>query len=129
VEEKLMGGRMAALALSAVVAGTAACATNGKVSSASSISAADYALRKAGEEELDERSKVTLRKAQDKLERARKLRDEGEHEEAERLADEAALEAQLADAMAQNTRVHRVVDEIERSIETLRSEAQRGMTR
>jgi len=99
---------------------------SGKTSSAASISAADYAIQKTAEDRLDQRSEVILLQARDKLERARKLRDDGEHEAAERLADEAAMEAQLADATAMNTAVHSVATELEQLVEALREESRRG---
>jgi len=86
-------------------------------------------VRKTTEDDLDDRSEVILRQAADKLARARKLRDDGKHEEAERLADEAAIEAQLADATAANARVHEVAKELEALVEALRQEAQGGSSR
>lgn len=103
-----------------------ACASGSPTASAASIASADYAVRKAVEETRGDRSAVVLRGAEDKLEQARKLRDDGRHAEAERLADEAAMDAQVADAMSQNAEVHRLEQEAARALRELQEEASRG---
>ncbi len=115
----------APLVLFALLLGGTGCASTAKTSSAASISAADYALRKAAERDLDERSQVVILKAQDKLEKSRALREDGKHVEAEQLADEVTIEAQLADAMATNTQAHAVETEIKAGLDALRAEAER----
>jgi len=101
------------------------CATRG-TPPGDSIGAADYALRKAVEDGAGEFAPVDVRQAEDKLDRARAARAEGANQTAIRLANEVALEAQLAEAKTRNARVHRVRDEIEVSLDTLRTEIERG---
>ncbi|MGI9431368.1 MAG: DUF4398 domain-containing protein [Myxococcota bacterium] len=101
------------------------CATRG-TPPGDSIGAAEYALRKAVEDGAGEFAPVDVRQAEDKLDRARAARAEGANQTAIRLANEVALEAQLAEAKAQNARVHRVRDEIDVSLDTLRTEIERG---
>ncbi len=120
------GRAVQAVALLLAGALSGACATGSPTASAASIGSADYAVRKAAEEELGDRSQVVLRGAEDKLEEARRLRDAGKHDQAERLADEAAMDAQLADAMAQNTVAHRYADEAARALRELEEEARRS---
>ena len=90
------------------------------------IGAAEYALRKAVEDGAGEFAPVDIRQAEDKLDKARAAREEGANQTAIRLANEVALEAQLAEAKAQNARVHRAKDEIQASLDTLRTEIERG---
>jgi hypothetical protein len=101
------------------------CATRGSPPG-DAIGAAEYALRKASEDGAGEFAPVDIRKAQDKLEKARAARAEGADQTAIRLANEVALEAQLAEAKAGNVRIHRARDEIQKSLDDLQAEIERG---
>lgn len=101
------------------------CATRG-TPPGDAIGAAEYALRKAVEDGANEFAPVDVRQAGDKLDRARAARAEGANQTAIRLANEVALEAQLAEAKAGNARLHRVRDEVQVSLDTLHTEIERG---
>jgi hypothetical protein len=90
------------------------------------IGAAEYALRKATEDGATEFAPVDIRQAEDKLDRARAARSEGANMTAIRLANEVALEAQLAEAKAGNARIHRARNEVQKSLDALRAEIERG---
>jgi hypothetical protein len=100
------------------------CATKGPPPG-EAIGAAEYALRKAKEDGATEHAPVDIRKAEDKLVRAKSERSEGADATAVRLANEVALEARVAEAKAQNARVQRARDEIQKGLEDLRAEIER----
>ena len=89
------------------------------------IGAAEYALRKAKEDGAAEHAPVDIRQIEDKLARAKSERSEGAKATATRLAHEAALEAQVAEAKAANARIRRARTEIEKSLDDLRAEIER----
>lgn len=89
------------------------------------IGAAEYALRKAKEDGANEAAPVDIRKIEDKLARAKSERAQGAKQTATRLAHEAALEAQVAEAKASNARIRRARVEIEKSLDDLRTEIER----
>ena len=90
------------------------------------IAAAEYALRKAQEDGADQHAAVVLRKAQDKVKAAKIAEEEGANEDAVRKAEEATLEAQLADEMARNARTRLLEKEAERGLAILRVELERA---
>lgn len=67
-----------------------------------------------------------LDRARDKLKRANYAADEGEQERARRLAEEAAIDAELAAAKASSANAQRSAQEIRDSISTLRAESARA---
>ena len=101
------------------------CATT-KPPVAEAIGAAEYALRKAKEDGAAQYAPVDVRQAEDKLARARALREDGQEQAATRLAHEVSLEAQLAEAKASNARMRRTRDEIQKSVDDLRAEIERA---
>jgi hypothetical protein len=102
----------------------AGCATPGPPAG-EAIGAAEYALRKAKEDGADEHAPVELRRAEDKLARAKAERAEGADATSVRLAHEVALEARIAEAKATNARMHRARIEVEKSLDELRAEIER----
>lgn len=65
---------------------------------------------------------VLLNQAQNKLADARKLIDREEYRQAERLLEQAAVDAQLAGARAETEKARQAVAEINSSIENLRNQ-------
>jgi hypothetical protein len=66
---------------------------------------------------------VPLRKAQDKLEQARAAVQAKEHLAARRLAEQALVDAQRAEAEARAAAAGETLEQMQRSIEDLRREA------
>jgi hypothetical protein len=66
-----------------------------------------------------------LERARDRLQRAVVANEDDELELAARLADEAAVDAQLALARAESSEAARAAEEVQRSVEVLRRETQR----
>lgn len=68
---------------------------------------------------------IELREAQTKLAAANEAMRREEHEVARRFAEEAAADARLASTKTQTARAQAAVAEVNKSLETLRSELQR----
>jgi chromosome segregation ATPase len=66
-----------------------------------------------------------LDQARDRLKQAEDAADQGKQEIAQWRASEAAANAELAMARADNGEAHRAADELQKSIDTLRQEAER----
>lgn len=73
-----------------------------------------------------EHSAAELAAAQDKLAKARAAADRDETEMARRLAEQAALDAELANAMTRSRKAESTVDELNDTIEALRDEIERN---
>src|SRR4249919_23013 len=67
-----------------------------------------------------------LEQARAKLDAAKAADRKGNHDDAEHRATEAAADAELAVAMADSGEAQRAATEVQQSVETLRSEAQRN---
>jgi len=65
--------------------------------------------------------------AKSKLVQAKQVARDGDEGRAARLADEAALDAELAQAIAQNDQMQSALAELRAGIETLRAEIARGL--
>jgi hypothetical protein len=111
----------------AMLVGIAGCAS-GPVPEAE-MAAAELALTQAEDAEVAARAPAPYALARDKLERARNAMADGENVEARRLAEQALVDAQLAEAEARSEVAREHADELRQSIETLREElARRGPT-
>ena len=67
-----------------------------------------------------------LEQARAKLDEAKTADRNGRHDEAQQRAAEAAADAELAVALADSGEAQRAATEVQQSVETLRSEAQRS---
>lgn len=111
------------LSLACAVAMVLGCAATSAPNEA--VSNAEYAIRKAEEREATRFAPLEMRIAKDKIEQSRLAMAGGDNDLARRLAEQAAVDAQLAEAKARAGRAEATVDEIEKSIEALRSETER----
>lgn len=91
-----------------------------------SIAAADLAVQEANKSKAPQYSPLELRKATDKLDEAKRAMDKGEYIRARRLAEEALVDAQLAEAKAASEDARRAANDVRQSLETLRREAERS---
>jgi outer membrane PBP1 activator LpoA protein len=87
------------------------------------LAAADLAVREAEEAEAGAHAAAPLRQAQDKLEQARAALQAKEHLAARRLAEQALVDAQRAEAEASAAAAGETLEEMQRSLEDLRREA------
>jgi Domain of unknown function (DUF4398) len=112
--------RGATFALGAVLAASGCAGTPPPVDD---ISTAEMALNRALEAKAEEHSPLALRLAREKLDRAKQAMNDGEYEQARRLAEQAQVEAQLAEAQARSQVARQQAQEIQTTIDTLRQQA------
>lgn len=103
-----------------------ACATPGNPPTAQ-ISQAELAVESASEAQAAEHAPLELRKAQDYMREARQLSDNEQYEEAERLAEKAIVEAQLAQAKAEAQVAAAALEEVRSNLNTLQQEGVRTL--
>jgi len=87
------------------------------------LAAADLAIRAADEAEAGARAAAPLNQARDKLEQARAALEAKEHLAARRLAEQALVDAQRAEAEASAAAAGEDLEQMQRSLEDLRREA------
>jgi hypothetical protein len=95
----------------------------------SQMGKADLALRKAEQADAAHFAPLEMRTARTKLEAARAAMRDKDNLEARRLAEQAKLDAILAEATAQTAQRKEATDTIRADIEALRAEAQRASSR
>ena len=95
----------------------------------SQMGKADLALRKAEQADAAHFAPLEMRTARTKLEAARAAMRDKENLEARRLAEQAKLDAILAEATAQTAQRREATDTIRADIEALRAEAERASSR
>lgn len=115
--------KIAAIALAAGMLLTIGCAKPGPSDQA--ISTADYALKQAREQGADQETAALMRSAEEKLDRARALHAQKKYDESQRLAEQVAVESQLADAITRHNIAKERLTDSEKVLEELRTEAER----
>jgi hypothetical protein len=95
----------------------------------SQMGKADLALRKAEQADAAHFAPLEMRTARTKLEAARAAMRDKDNLEARRLAEQAKLDAVLAEATAQTAQRREATDTIRADIEALRAEAERASSR
>lgn len=90
------------------------------------LATAEQSLRKAEQADAGHHAALDLRVARDKLDQAREAMQRGDHREARRLAEQANLDAQVAEARARRARTQQAAAEIREQIEALQIEAERA---
>ncbi len=92
------------------------------------ISQAQLAVQQAGtQSKASDYAPLQLQKAREKLDKAQQAVDDDEYEMARRYAEEALVDAQLAQAKAEAASTEQAARDMQASIETLRQEVQRGI--
>jgi len=90
------------------------------------IAAADLAIQDATKSKAPQYAPLALRMARDKLDKAQRAMNNEEYIHARRLAEEALVDAELAEAKASSQDARRAANELQQSLETLRREAERA---
>jgi hypothetical protein len=108
----------------AVVVGLAACASTPVPNE--KIAVAKSSVQRAEQAGAPELAPVELATARDKLARAEKAAADRDAEPATALAEQANVDAQLAEATAVQTRSHKAAVEADASLQALRQESQRA---
>ena len=91
-----------------------------------SMTAAKSAVRQAEQVGAREHAPVALRNAQQKITEAEQAMGKSEFEKARRLAQQAQVDAELAEITALASKQQMAVDELKKSIDTLREEVRRN---
>jgi hypothetical protein len=86
------------------------------------LSQAELAVQQANQSKAPEYAPLDLRLAREQLDSAKRALSTKEYERARRLAEQALVQAQLAEAKAGSESARRVAAELARSIEALRHE-------
>lgn len=105
----------------AVVVGLTACGTTPPPRG--ELAAADLAVREADESEAGTHAPAALRRARDELEQARAAMQAEDHVRARRLAEQALVDAQLAQAQTRSAIAQQQLSEMRESIDDLRRES------
>ena len=85
------------------------------------------AVEKASSAGAYEYAPLELKTARDKIELAKAATQSKDYETAERLLEEATVDAELAEAKSKTVKSQKVVDELKMSIDMLREEIQRKL--
>ena len=117
--------RGSVLAIVFAAAGALACASVPEPKA--EISAADLALRRAEQADAGHGAPLELRTARDQYEAAQQAVSAGEYLEARRLAENATVDAQLAEAKAREARAKSVATDAEENLDALQGEANRPL--
>lgn len=88
----------------------------------SELQTAESSVRQAESADARKFEPVLLNQAQNKVADARELMDQEQYRKAERLLNEAAVDAQLAAARSETEKARRAVAEINRSIDELQDQ-------
>ncbi len=101
-------------------------ATAKDVAPTEKITTVEKALDVARESNATIHAPLELKLAEDKLKKANIAIDEKEFEQARRLADEALMDAKLAEAKSRSEKAKKLSQEMRNSIDTLRREIERS---
>jgi hypothetical protein len=107
-----------------VALGIAACASNPAANE--KLAVAKASLQRAEQAGAPQAAPVELASARDKLARAEKANADHDLTLATSLADQANIDAQVAEASAQQQRSHKAALDFDASLQALRQEAQRN---
>lgn len=95
------------------------CASKGQPPE-SDLQAAESSLQQAVAADAREFEPILLNQAQNKVADARELMEKEKYKEAERLLEQAAVDAQLAGARAETAKAKEAAREVNRNIEAMR---------
>lgn len=110
-----------------LASGAIGCSTPRKP--AQEIEKAELAIETADVGPTPEVASLELRLAREKVEGAKKALADDEYDLARQLAEQAQVDAQLAEAKAESAAARQSAVELEHTINTLREEAERGVVR
>ncbi len=124
MRRKLSRLTKSAAAIAATVAVLGACASNPLADE--KIAVAKASVQRAEGSGAPEYAPVELATARDKHARAEKAKADQDLQPATNLAEQANVDAELADATAQQQRAHKAAMEFDSSINTLQQESMRS---
>lgn len=100
-----------------------ACATNGALPS-EKIRSAESGIDRARQYGAVAHAPLELKLAEDKVKAAKQALEKKEYDKARRLADEALVDAQIAEQKTQSAKSDAAVRELQKTVDTLRREIQ-----
>jgi chromosome segregation ATPase len=89
------------------------------------LAKAALSVRAARDARADELAPMDLKRASDKLEKAKQAMAAKRYDDARRLAEGAQVEAELAEAKSETEIVRRAADDVRRRVDALQTEAER----
>jgi hypothetical protein len=89
------------------------------------LATAELAVREAQQSKASQHASLELRMATEKLNRAKQAMRDEDYVTARRLAEQALVDAQLAESKARSTDAREMARQLREGIETLRKEAER----
>ena len=89
------------------------------------VAQAELAVQEAGQSKAPEYAAGELNIAREKFDRAKRAMDKEKYEDARRLAEEALVDAQLAETKADAESTRNAAQELRKTIDSLRGEAER----
>ncbi len=89
------------------------------------IANAELAINRAQDNNAKDFAVMELRQAQDNLQKAKQAVQDEEYEKATRLADQAFMDASLAESKAEKEKASKAAKEMRDSVETLQQELER----
>jgi glycerol-3-phosphate dehydrogenase len=92
------------------------------------VAKAELAVKQADETAAPEYAELELKLAREKLVKAKQNLDDKDYKEASWYADEALVDARLAEVKAESAEARMSAAKTRASIETIRNEANRGVT-
>ncbi len=113
-------------AVIALAAATALAACAGNPVADEKIAVAKASLQRAERSGAPEYAPVELAAARDKVALAEKANADGDHKPAISMAEQANVDAQLAEATAEQARSHKAAMEFDAAMQTLRQESMRA---
>ncbi|MFO8005390.1 DUF4398 domain-containing protein [Thioalkalivibrio sp.] len=113
------------LAATALLLTLAACASTPPAPT-HALQAAETAITNAEQARVADYASIELNEARENLAAARKAVQDEDMARAERLAEQSRVNAELASAHAELTRARAINEEMQRSIDILKEEMQRG---
>jgi hypothetical protein len=111
------------LATAPLVAGALVAAGCSTAPPTATMTAAEVAVRDAEESGAGERAALELRLAREKLDSAKRALDDHEWDLARRLAEEAYVDAQLAEVRARSAEARADAENVRRTADAVRDEA------
>ncbi|MBF0204436.1 MAG: DUF4398 domain-containing protein [Desulfamplus sp.] len=114
-----------AIVLSLAATALVGCASKG-VPPLKNISEAEMAIKVAKESNATINAPLDVRIAEEKLQKAKETVKKEDYNSAQRLADEALIDAKVAQTKSQTKKVKNMENEMRESIETLQHEVERN---
>ncbi len=105
----------------------AGCATGQQDIIRTKISNAEMMIQRAEQNEAEKYAPLEMKLAEERLQEARRLMKEDDYKEADQKAEEALMDARLAEAKAQAEKAKMQAQDKEESLKTLRDEIDRTL--